>query len=141
MRISDWSSDVCSSDLGYGAGADVINNNFSTPHREFTISGSAHNAFLQTTLDLGLTGLLLFFAIFIWSIREFFRNPSPFRDGMFLIVLISCMFESAVSKVANELTILWLISLFEGNSSSSPSAGFEPASDTTGSEQAGGPAA
>src|SRR3546814_19990234 len=82
MRISDWSSDVCSSDLGYGAGADVINNNFSTPHREFTISGSAHNAFLQTTLDLGLTGLLLFFAIFIWSIREFFRNPSPFRDGM-----------------------------------------------------------
>lgn len=95
---------------GYGAGAKVIAENYATRWGEVT--GSAHNAFLQTTLDLGLVGGALFVAIFVWSFREFLRNPSPFRDGVFIVVLITCLLESAVAKPAGPLMLLWLASLF-----------------------------
>jgi len=96
--------------FGYGAGAKVIAENYATRWGEVT--GSAHNAFLQTTLDLGLVGGALFVAIFVWSFREFLRNPSPFRDGVFIVVLITCLLESAVAKPAGPLMLLWLASLF-----------------------------
>lgn len=95
---------------GYGASAKVLVSGYST--RWGTTTGSAHNAFLQTSLDLGLVGGGLLVAIFAWNILAALRNPSPFRDGMFVLVLFTCLLESAVSKPANSVVLIWLVSLF-----------------------------
>lgn len=95
---------------GFGQGAVILRNNY--VDRWGLSTGSAHNAFLQMAMDLGVVGAVLLAVLFAWSIKEYLRNPSPFRDGIFIIVLMASIQESSVSKVASTLTLVWLISIY-----------------------------
>ncbi len=109
---------------GYGAGARVLVEKYATRWGETT--GSAHNAFIQTTLDLGLVGGGLLVAVFAWSFVSLFRSPHPFRDGMFILVLVTCLLESAVSKAANAIVLIWMCSLFVRDEAPAAATGPEP---------------
>ncbi len=94
---------------GYGVGGRIIADGYRTRWGETT--SSAHNAFIQTSLDLGFVGAFFFAGVFIWGMIAFFRHPAPFRDSMFVIVLLTCLLESGTSKAASTLALLWFISL------------------------------
>lgn len=95
---------------GYGAGQGVIIAGYID--RWGTTTGSAHNALLQTLLDLGFLGGALLIAIFAHSIYRMIVRPHPFRDAVFILVFVFCILESGISKAANVLSLIWIVSLF-----------------------------
>lgn len=94
---------------GFGAGSRLIQQNYAS--RWGATTSSAHNAFLQSALDLGLVGAALMASIFVWSFWKFLYHPSPFRDGVFIFVLLTSLLEAGVSKPTSALALVWLLSL------------------------------
>lgn len=126
---------------GFGASSRLIQQEYQTRWGETT--GSAHNAFLQSALDLGLIGAALLASIFVWSFWKFLYYPSPFRDGMFVFVLLTCLLESGVSKPTSALALIWLLSLMSTpeepqRDGGAAASGPRHVADTTGAPRDGG---
>ena len=95
---------------GYGASAGVIAEGYTTRWGGQTVS--AHNAFLQTLLDLGFVGGFLLVAVFVSSFVSMLKRPNDFKDAMFVFVFVVCLLESGISKAASAMCLIWVISLF-----------------------------
>ena len=111
--------------FGYGAGKDIITQGFRNVWGG-GIGGSAHNAFLQTLLDLGIVGAAAFSAIFVSAAVSFLARPVFLRDAIVVMVLVIGIFESGVSNSIEALTPVWLLALF---------VGIRPASSAVGDDR------
>jgi exopolysaccharide production protein ExoQ len=108
--------------FGYGAGKEIITQGFRNVWGG-GIGGSAHNAFLQTLLDLGILGAATFSAIFVHTALSFVTRPVFFRDAIGVMVLMIGLLESGVSNSIEALTPVWLLALFFGLRPASPVVG------------------
>jgi O-antigen ligase len=99
--------------FGYGAGKEIINQGYQNAWGG-GFGGSAHNAFLQTLLDLGFLGAAAFGAIFVMAALSFLARPVFFRDAVVVMVLVMGLAESSVSNSIEVFTLVWLLALFVG---------------------------
>jgi O-antigen ligase len=111
--------------FGYGAGKNIILHGFRNPWGR-GIGESAHNAFLQTLLDLGIVGAAAFSAIFVSAAVSFLARPVFLRDAIVVLVLVIGILESGVSNSIEALTPVWLLALFVGIGPASSAAGDDP---------------
>ena len=113
---------------GYGAGQAVLVAGYA--NRWGDVTTSAHNALIQTLLDLGFLGGAALSTIFAHSFYRLFTRPHLFRDSIFILVFVFCILESGISKAANALSLIWILSLFadEMRHSIDTGARREPAS-------------
>src|SRR3546814_10724891 len=63
VRISDWSSDVCSSDLAQGDVSDVI-----------VKMANTHNTYLEIWVFQGVIGVVLLIALLVTALTYFIRR-------------------------------------------------------------------
>jgi exopolysaccharide production protein ExoQ len=105
--------------FGYGAGKEIIAQGYRNVWGG-GIGGSAHNAFLQTLLDLGIVGAAAFSAIFVSAALSFLARPVFLRDAVVVMVLVIGILESGVSNSIEALTPVWLLALFVGIRPASP---------------------
>ncbi|MGP1395799.1 MAG: O-antigen ligase family protein [Inquilinaceae bacterium] len=97
---------------GYGATRGIMQQIFANEWGQTTTS--AHNMILQSLLDVGVIGTVLFCLLLWENAKLFFRRPSYFRDAIFILVLVAGFLESGISASTNFLLIFWFISLFSG---------------------------
>jgi O-antigen ligase len=107
---------------GYGAGKEIIAQGYRNVWGG-GIGGSAHNAFLQTLLDLGIIGVVAFSAIFVIAALRFLARPVFLRDAVVVMVLVIGLLESGVSNSIEALTPVWLLALFFGIGTASSAVG------------------
>jgi O-antigen ligase len=108
--------------FGYGVGKDIIAQGYRNVWGG-GIGGSAHNAFLQTLLDLGIVGAAAFSAIFVSAALSFLARPVLLRDAVVVMVLVIGLLESGVSNSIEALTPVWLLALFVGIKPASSAGG------------------
>lgn len=74
---------------GFGAGGTALEEYYRSITRSWS-TFNTHNAFLQILLDLGITGLILFFiTVIYWFVRCFYVLPALFFPVFVCVMLIS----------------------------------------------------
>lgn len=73
-------------------------------------TASAHNAWLQSLITVGLVGTVLLLVNNAMLILKFFRRPDRLRDGLFVFVVMLGLFEAAFTGPSvNLITFVWLL--------------------------------
>lgn len=73
-------------------------------------TASAHNAWLQSLITVGLVGTVLLLVNNSVLILKFFRQPDRLRDGLFVFVVMLGLFEAAFTGPSvNLITFVWLL--------------------------------
>lgn len=71
---------------------------------------SAHNAWLQAWITVGLVGLAMLAVNHVAMLWKFFRTPDRMRDGLFLYVIVLGLFEASFAGPSiNLMTFTWLL--------------------------------
>lgn len=98
----------------------------------FTTS-SAHNAWLQAWITVGLVGVAMLVINHLKLVGDFFRRPDRLRDGLFVFVIALGLFEAAFAGPSvNLITFTWLLAstlpyVAEGKTSKTPWLTVAPA--------------
>jgi O-antigen ligase len=109
--IANKSADAPIKGHGYATTRDFMPREWSTQYGWTTTS--AHNTILQSLVTLGLLGTIPLVAILAIQFLQFVREPSPFRDAMFMVVVVNGLTESGViSGVPLVISLVWAISIF-----------------------------
>ena len=87
------------------------------PREYFTMYGwtttTLHNTILQSLATTGVIGTTFLILIWLLQAKEFFRQKSPFRDAMFLLVIVSGITEAGVvGAMPSVITVLWGLGIF-----------------------------
>lgn len=72
---------------------------------------NAHNMYLQLLLSLGLIGSLPVFTLFGLLIVRMIRRPSPMRDQLVLLVLLTGLTEVSISATPGLLVLVFFLAI------------------------------
>ena len=86
--------------LGYGTGdvKQTLNKLYNKEQTNFKSYLNAHNQFLQTSIALGLIGLILLMLVFILPIINMFNQKEYFLVTIFLLIVTGFLFESMLER-------------------------------------------